>query len=161
IIHVDCISEVYKTFKLIKGDYGLPLLEVLWKLSYTIDNSDTFSKRGVEVYELNYDWLYSLSQKPGSLYKLKADFGSGHISVFIKCIPPTVEPIAIIKYEGVYYQQEEIISINCKKWEHLFELLDHDPFGEEFINWELASLNGVTIYKTENGTGSKFTLDQM
>src|SRR5690606_30168859 len=95
IIHVDCISEVYKTFKLIKGDYGLPLLEVLWKLSYTIDNSDTFSKRGVEVYELNYDWLYSLSQKPGSLYKLKADFGSGHISVFIKCIPPTVEPIAI------------------------------------------------------------------
>src|SRR5690606_6733548 len=46
------------------------------------------------------------------------------------------------------------------QWEHIFELLNHDPFNEEFIKWELASVSGETIYKAENGTGSKFTLDQ-
>src|SRR5690606_194955 len=161
VIYVDCISEVYKAMRLIKGDYGSSLSDVVWKLFYIYDGgNEMFSKRGVEVYELDYGWLNFIGYESGGIYKLTADFGSGHISVFIECMPPTVEPM-VIRYQGVDYQEEETISLDCKQWEHIFELLNHDPFNEEFIKWELASVSGETIYKAENGTGSKFTLDQI
>ena len=164
VIYVDCSKEGYKEIRLIKGDYGASPLEVVWDISYTnYPYRNSFSEGGLEFFKLGYGQMRTWTEddvrwnKKG-IIRLNADYGSGHITVLVECVPP--DPI-IIKYQGVNYYQEETINLDCRKGEHVFELLGHDPAGEEFINWELTSLNGATIYKTENGTGTKFTLDRI
>src|SRR5690606_13476537 len=51
--------------------------------------------------------------------------------------------------------------LDCKQGSHVFELLNHGQYDGGRIDWELASVNGVSIYKTKNGTESKYTIDHM
>src|SRR5690606_13221399 len=144
VIYVDCSKEGYKEIRLIKGDDGLAALEGVWKKSYTnYPYRYSFWDEGLEFFKFKHDEIKSWAgedvrwNKKG-IIRLNADYGSGHITVFVECLPP--DPI-IIKYQGVDYYQEETINLDCRKGEHVFELLGHDPAGEEFINWELTSLN--------------------
>ena len=171
VISIDCNLDGFKTMMLIRDTSGSSVSDVVWELT-NMNNTlvdKVVTPPGNVLYKLEYSRLRSWGMSPGDIYELKADFGSGNIIVFIECVPPdekeqddapVLDPM-VIEYQGGHYQQEEIISIDCNRDFHVFELLNHEQYGVGWINWELASVNGVTLYKTEYGTESKYTLDQM
>src|SRR5690606_10946655 len=143
-VSIDCSSNGFKTMMLIRDTSGPSVSDVVWELT-NMNNTlvdKVVTPPGNVLYKLEYSRLRSLGMSPGDIYELKSDLGSGHVIVFIECVPPDEQeqddapeftPI-VIEYQGVNYRQEEIIKIDCKKGAHIFELLGHDPSGEEFIN---------------------------